>query len=141
METVHCGYPGAGTGLGIIPLMTPPTTPTDLQESCPSLECDDGVLYSQHQYSKPQYSSSPLLPTPEERLSPPETPVTTPVSSPSPVQSPTAQGRGRRTGTTTAPPHKLSNRSRKSSFVYDVRLTDEQFLFFVPDLVSVNKCQ
>ena len=27
-------------------------------------------------------------------------------------------------------------RQRKDSFVYDVRLPDEQFLFFVPDLVS-----
>lgn len=154
MDGVHCGYyPRDHQGLGIVPI-SPPSTPTnDGLTRCTSPEysspCEDQFhhRYADTGYHNTHYSSNDVT----DPYSPPESPASTPKtsthSSPMHHHLPTRGGPGQDTDNTystksssrkssSGSSKSSSGRARKNSYVYDVRLPDEQFLFLVPDLVS-----
>ncbi|XP_068210224.1 TSC22 domain family protein 2-like [Palaemon carinicauda] len=155
MDALHCGYPHASAGMdGGVPI-TPPATPTQEMSRTPtfsSLSSCSESNYSRHEYAPTEYADSQYSRysteeyTPPQSLSPPESPMTTPKSTP--THTPTFSDMNANpsgTSTTSASsshafkkPSSKTNRNRKNSFVYDVRLTDEQFLFFVPDFDLVK---
>lgn len=110
--------------------ITPPATPTQDMSRTPTFsECSEAQFaqheYAQTEYSQPDYASDGFSSRSSSTsgLSPPESPMTTPSHTPL---------------STTPTKSTPTPRSRKDSFVYDVRLTDEQFLFFVPDFDLVK---
>lgn len=151
MDALHCGYPHVSAGMGGGVPITPPATPTqDISRTPTFSSCGDSGFsqheYAQHdfadqKYSHPEYTNNNTeytnnnteypssAYTPTHSLSPPESPMVTPKTTPThtpahtPLSSTPSKGGSK-------------SRTRKNSFVYDVRLTDEQFLFFVPDFVS-----
>ncbi|KAG0722679.1 Protein bunched, class 1/class 3/D/E isoforms [Chionoecetes opilio] len=125
MDSLQCEFPHPAH----VPI-TPPATPTQDMSRTPSFsECSD-TQFSQHEYAPAQYSSPDYASdgyssrsSSTSAISPPESPMTTPSHTPLST-----------TPTKTTP----TPRTRKDSYVYDVRLTDEQFLFFVPDFDLVK---
>ncbi|XP_050729431.1 TSC22 domain family protein 1-like isoform X2 [Eriocheir sinensis] len=132
MDSLQCEFPHAGHGP-----ITPPATPTQDMSRTPTFsECSD-ARFASHEYARQDYvqqeyasdgystasSSRSNSTTSTPALSPPESPMTTPAHTPL---------------STTPTRPATTGRSRKDSFVYDVRLTDEQFLFFVPDFDLVK---
>ncbi|KAG7169505.1 TSC22 domain family protein 1-like isoform X1 [Homarus americanus] len=135
MDALQCEYPHSGMDIVGHGPITPPATPTQEMSRTPTFSSCSESQFNQHEYSQPeyvgtQYSSVDYTSSPS--LSPPESPMTTPKSTPThtPAHTPLSS-----TPTKSSMP---SSRSRKNSFVYDVRLTDEQFLFFVPDFDLVK---
>ncbi|ROT85630.1 Protein bunched, class 2/F isoform [Penaeus vannamei] len=137
---------------GGVPI-TPPATPTqDISRTPTFSSCVDSGFaqheYAQHEFADQKYSHPEFTNnnteytnnntdypsstyTPTHSLSPPESPMVTPKTTPThtpahtPLSSTPSKGNSK-------------SRTRKNSFVYDVRLTDEQFLFFVPDFDLVK---
>lgn len=163
MDGVHCGYyPRDHQGLGVVEPMSPPSTPTD-DGSLPrcsspvySSVCED--QYQHHRYAdtgyhNTQYSTGHDVADP---YSPPESPMTSPKTSThtspmhhhlssSRVTGDESENTYSDTYSSTKPSSRKSSsgnsekkRTRKNSYVYDVRLPDEQFLFLVPDLDLVK---
>ncbi|KAK4287977.1 hypothetical protein Pmani_038968 [Petrolisthes manimaculis] len=163
MDSIPCEFPHSTHGP-----ITPPATPTQDMARTPTFSSCSDPRYSHHDYAQtefahPEYvtdsyssqvstdsftsqgstdslssqgssdifpeSSSSSSASSTHALSPPESPLSTPKGTP--THTPLSSTPTRRTKDDT-------KRSRKNSFVYDVRLTDEQFLFFVPDFDLVK---
>ncbi|KAK8725779.1 hypothetical protein OTU49_010478 [Cherax quadricarinatus] len=139
-DALHCQYSHPGMDIGGHGPITPPATPTQEMSRTPTFSSCSEPQYGQHEYTQQEYSQQEYADSQytnvdyssSHSFSPPESPMTTPKSTPThtPAHTPLST-------TPTKTPTTLS-RSRKNSFVYDVRLTDEQFLFFVPDLDLVK---
>ncbi|KAK7087006.1 hypothetical protein SK128_017614 [Halocaridina rubra] len=160
MDALHCGYPHAASiGMGGGVPITPPATPTQDISRTPtfsslSSSCSESDYskheYTQQEYSQPEYSQTSYSTdssysleedyTPSHSLSPPESPMTTPKSTPTHTTSymPRSTSTTSSSQSTPVSQKSTSSSNRKNSFVYDVRLTDEQFLFFVPDFDLVK---
>jgi len=147
MDSLHCEFPHSAHGP-----ITPPATPTGDMARTPTFSGCSDQLYTHHEYAQAEYahqeysdsfssqasldshSSTSSLASSTHALSPPESPISTPKGTPThtPAHTPLS------TTPTTSSTDTTTGRNRKSSFVYDVRLTDEQFLFFVPDFDLVK---
>uniref|UniRef100_A0A0P4WLA6 Uncharacterized protein n=1 Tax=Scylla olivacea TaxID=85551 RepID=A0A0P4WLA6_SCYOL len=129
MDSLQCEFSHPAHGP-----ITPPATPTQDMSRTPTFSECTHAQFAQHDFAQTEYapqdyasdgysSASSSRSSSSSALSPPESPMTTPSHTPLST-----------TPTKSAP----TPRSRKDSFVYDVRLTDEQFLFFVPDFDLVK---
>ncbi|CAL4188930.1 unnamed protein product [Meganyctiphanes norvegica] len=162
MDTMHCGFhpAGPGQGLGVaahgVPI-SPPATPTNEMSRTPEYSSCEDQYNNHHRYAQTDYHNTHYGvqddPYGAPAFSPPESPQETPICSPdhSPMHLSTlpfdadndtnsnySTNSSRKSSTTSNKSSSSSSRNRKSSYVYDVRLTDEQFLFLVPDLDLVK---